>query len=118
MHGNGAGVESASGYEVFTSPSRNFSDDCATILYNHAKMLGLRMRSDWTDGDPDKEARFAILTKSVTWAALIETGFFTNYSEARLMATPSFQKQVGTNLIGAFYDIRNAYEKHYNVKLI
>jgi N-acetylmuramoyl-L-alanine amidase len=46
------------------------------------------MRTDRTDGDYDKEARFYVLTRTVMPAVLIEHLFFDNYQDARLLMDP------------------------------
>lgn len=107
LHGNAAGVEQANGYEIFTSPYRNISDSIATIFYNNAKELNFKMRNNWNDGDPDKEVRFTILTKSPFWAVLVENGFFTNYKEAIRMSSKSFQSKIGENLVKSVKKVFN-----------
>lgn len=111
IHGNAAGVEQANGYEIFTSPYRNISDSIATIFYNNAKELGFKMRNDWSDGDPDKEAKFTILTESPFWAVLVENGFYTNYKEAIRMSSFNFQKQIGENLVKSVEEVFNNWRK-------
>lgn len=99
LHGNAAGIEQANGYEIFTSPAKNKSDDIATVLYNEAEKLGLKMRHDWSDGDPDKESRFYMLTQSPVWAVLVEIGFYTNKAEAMRMLSQDFQLMCAYNLL-------------------
>jgi len=91
VHGNAAGIEKASGIEVFTSPGQTKSDQIATIFFEKAKILDWRMRFDYTDGDPDKESRFSVLTKTVMPAILTETGFYTNEKECRKMMLKQWQ---------------------------
>ena len=106
IHGNAAGVESASGYEVYTSEGQTSSDPIAEVFYKHAKMSSLfRMRQDTTDGDNDKEARFTILTKTVGPALLTESGFYTNELECRKMLTLDFVNQLGLMHFTAMLEI-------------
>lgn len=99
LHGNAAGTESVSGIEVFTSPGLTDSDWMATIIFNNLKELGSRMRYDLSDNDPDKEARFYVLTKTPMPAVLVESGFFTNREEAKRMMSESYQDKLADLLV-------------------
>jgi N-acetylmuramoyl-L-alanine amidase len=94
LHGNAAGVESANGIEIWTSPGKTRSDEYATKIYESLKEFGWKMRHDFSDGDPDKESRFYTLINTNCPAVLIEYGFFTNYDQAKLMMNPSVQKEL------------------------
>lgn len=77
VHCNSATPQSAHGYEAFTSIGTTRSDAKATRLL---KLYGeefpeLRLRADWTDGDPDKEAKFTVLTATRMPAVLMELEF-------------------------------------------
>ncbi|PSR10728.1 MAG: N-acetylmuramoyl-L-alanine amidase [Bacteroidetes bacterium] len=84
-HAN-AGGGSARGFEVYTSPGRTASDAVAELHWNNvSELLGERIsryRSDTSDGDHDKEARFYVLTKTSMPAFLVEHLFFDNYEDA------------------------------------
>jgi N-acetylmuramoyl-L-alanine amidase len=76
VHCNSAKVP-AEGFEVFTTPGQTRADAFATELF---KSFGVEFptqpkRVDTTDGDPDKEANFAVLRLSSMPAALFELGF-------------------------------------------
>jgi N-acetylmuramoyl-L-alanine amidase len=89
-HANASGV-GARGYEIYTSPGETSSDRIADAHWGHVKDLlgdGITMRTDRTDGDYDKEARFYVLTRTVMPAVLIEHLFFDNYQDARLLMDP------------------------------
>ena len=95
LHGNAAGVEEASGYEVFTSPGQTASDPIAEVFFRHAEKTNMfKMRADKRDGDSDKEERFTILTKTNGPAILTESGFYTNEIECRKMLTDKFVSQI------------------------
>lgn len=96
IHGNAAGIEKASGIEVFTSPGQTKSDEIATIFFKRAQVLGWRMRFDYSDNDPDKESRFTVLTKTTMPAILTETGFYTNQKECKKMIKPSCQIKIAS----------------------
>ncbi len=74
IHANAGG---GTGWEVFTSPGQTESDAYATVFFNEAKtwLPDFRMRADWSDNDPDKEAKFYILTKTMCPAVLTENLF-------------------------------------------
>lgn len=76
IHCNSA-ANDASGFEVWTSPGQTKSDPFATSLfvsYGDA-WPDLKKRADLGDGDPDKEAKFAVLTGTKMMAALFELEF-------------------------------------------
>jgi len=84
IHGNAGG---GSGWEVYTSPGETESDKIATHIYQLAKIYlpDYRLRHDDSDGDPDKENDFAILTKTLCPAVLTENLFYDNEKECRFM---------------------------------
>lgn len=105
IHSNAAGADgkwkSAGGWCIYTSPGQTKSDILATEIWNAAKewlnpyierfpMLQGRgeydsrqrpMRADWSDGDPDYEARFAVLTGTKCAAVLTESLFQDNKAD-------------------------------------
>jgi N-acetylmuramoyl-L-alanine amidase len=80
VHCNSAERWEATGFEVFTTPRQNESDEFATALFlEFAKRFPEKpKRMDDKDGDPDKEARFAVLQLSRMPAALFELDFMSN----------------------------------------
>lgn len=85
--GNGKWMQ-ARGWEVYTSPGKTKSDILATCMWNAAKnYLGdmTTIRSDWSDGDPDKEAKFFVLTKTKCPAVLVENLFMDNQEDLKLL---------------------------------
>jgi N-acetylmuramoyl-L-alanine amidase len=88
VHGNaGENPNEGTGWEIWTSPGETESDKIATILFESAKvnLAGWKMRSDMTDGDPDKESKFAMLTKTICPAVLTENLFYDNEDDCRFM---------------------------------
>ena len=81
LHCNAAENKDASGIEVWTSPGQTPADDAATYLFSALKERNpeIDCRTDYTDGDPDKEARFYVLRKTNCPAVLLEMGFVTNW---------------------------------------
>ena len=84
VHGNAGGGE---GWEVWTSPGETESDKIATFFYNQAKSIlyGYKVRSDYSDEDPDKESSFYILKHTLCPAILTENLFYDDEEECRFM---------------------------------
>lgn len=82
VHANAGGGR---GSEIFTSPGETRSDAIATVFFNEmAKIFpSEKMRKDYSDGDPDKEAEFYILTRTNCPAILTENFFMDNEKECR-----------------------------------
>ena len=120
-HVNAAGGDgkwkSAGGWCVYTSPGKTKADDLATILWNTAqeelkpyidkfpvlKAQGAYdskqkpMRADWSDGDPDYEARFTVLTGTKCPAVLTESLFQDNKADVDFLLSEA-GKQAIVNL--------------------
>lgn len=109
IHSNAAGGDgkwkSAGGWCVYTSPGQTKSDILATDLWNAADRIlqpykdqfyilqsqghydskQKPMRADWSDGDPDYEANFTILTKTKCPAVLTESLFQDNKKDVEFL---------------------------------
>lgn len=109
IHSNAAGSDgkwkSAGGWCVYTSPGKTRADELATILWNTANVVlqpykdrfaalqqsgaydnrQVPMRADWSDGDPDYEARFAVLTGTSCPAVLTESLFQDNKADVEFL---------------------------------
>lgn len=107
IHGNAApvGSESATGIEVFTSPGNTSSDAKAAVIFKHLTKMGWKMRPGYEDGDPDKEAKFYILVKTIMSAVLVELGFYTNLEEAKKMSDPVNQDKLAQLLFESINEI-------------
>ena len=68
------------GWEVYTSVGETKADKLATCLYNAAKYntKDKKMRTDYSDGDPDKEAHLYVLKHTNCPAVLTENFFQDN----------------------------------------
>lgn len=97
IHANAGG---GTGWEIFTSPGKTKSDEYATIFFDFAKQLlpDFRMRSDYSDGDPDKEAEFYMLTKSICPAVLTENLFMDTEKDCRFIMS-----KAGRNIISRIH---------------
>ena len=73
----------ATGWEVYTSVGKTKSDELATCLYNAAKYNAQdkKMRTDYSDGDPDKEAHLYVLKHTNCPAVLTENFFQDNQKD-------------------------------------
>ena len=91
VHGNAGGGQ---GWEVWTSPGQTESDKIATLIYNEARVLliDFKMRHDHSDGDPDKEDNFYILTKTHCPAVLTENLFYDNEKDCNFMMSEERKK--------------------------
>lgn len=92
LHVNASGSGqwmSGRGWEIFTSPGKTKSDLLATCMWNAASnyLTETNMRSDWSDGDPDKEANYMVLTKTKCPAVLVENLFMDNKEDLALLSS-------------------------------
>lgn len=113
VHSNAAGDDgkwkSAGGWCVYTTPGKTKADDLATELWNAAqselkpyaenfKVLQkageydsrqVPFRADWSDGDPDYEANFYIIRKTLCPAVLTESLFQDNRADVEFLLSES-----------------------------
>jgi N-acetylmuramoyl-L-alanine amidase len=81
IHLNAAGSDgkwhNGTGWEIYTSPGKTKSDRLATCLYESAKknLPNVKFRTDFSDGDPDKEANLYVLKNTNCPAVLTENMF-------------------------------------------
>ena len=82
VHSNAGG---GAGCEVFTSKGQTKSDAIATIFVQKYRQVFPNevLRTDYSDGDPDKESDFYMLTKTKMPAILTENFFMDNERECR-----------------------------------
>lgn len=86
--GDGTKWMNATGWECYTSPGKTKADRLATALCQEAELYmpaTSKIRADFTDGDPDKEARFYMLVNSKCPAVLTENLFMDNKSECKYL---------------------------------
>lgn len=88
LHANSYSDTAAHGFEVFTSPGNTGADPLATALFDSYEMEfpDRAARKNLSDGDPDKEARFAVLIQTRMPAALFELEFISNPDGERWLA--------------------------------
>lgn len=94
--GNGSKWMKARGWCAYTCQGHTLSDELATCLYNAAKkyLPGQRIRTDYTDGDPDFEAQFYLLRNTYAAAVLTENCFYDNADDLRFLESEEGQKAI------------------------
>lgn len=97
IHCNAAGCGTwlnARGWEAWTSVGQTQGDKLADCLYDAAEKTlrplipNLKMRTDITDGDRDKEQNFTILYRSKCAACLTENLFQDNKEDVDFLLSP------------------------------
>lgn len=94
----------ARGKEVFTSPGLTPSDHLAKFYveeFEGGSFKHVKFRKDMSDGFPDKEAAFYMLTQTKCPAILIELGFHTNDEDVRLMRQWDYRLKTGLAAVRA-----------------
>lgn len=86
------------GFEIYTTVGTTESDKVAENVYNEVSELyselKLRLRHDFSDGDPDKEVDFYVLRKTKCPAVLIECLFFDNWEDFKFLKDKCFQEKL------------------------
>ena len=101
--GNGLQWLNATGWSCYTSKGQTTSDRIAECFYEAAKknFPDRRIRTDYSDNDPDWEENFYILRKSLCPAVLTENFFMDNSSDLEyLQSRAGKQAVVDTHVEG------------------
>ena len=100
IHCNSVENRSASGFEAFTTRGQDASDPLATAIINAwmAVFPNALLRADLTDGDPDKEASFAVLRQAKVPAVLVEMEFISNPAGERFLGSAANQERMAEAL--------------------
>ena len=101
VHANSFHNRAAHGWEVWTSPGDTPADPVATRIYNSGKRTfpTINGRPDLSDGDPDKEARFKVLTGTHMPAVLVETAFISNPREEQWLNDPGWRLRMAGAIV-------------------
>jgi N-acetylmuramoyl-L-alanine amidase len=85
--GNGHEWMNARGWSCYTTRGETTADGLATALYDAAKdwLPGMRIRTDYTDGDPDIEKDFYLLRHTQCPAVLTENLFMDNKEDVAFL---------------------------------
>ena len=100
IHANAAGRGDrwydATGWCAYTSRGNTRADALATSLYQatQASLPGARLRTDYTDGDPDMEADFYILRHTSAPAVLTENFFMDSHPDCAFLLSPEGQQAI------------------------
>ena len=105
FHSDAFTSENASGWSAFTTRRRTKSDAVATVLYKHAKKARFKIRPDYSDGDPDKEANFYILRYTSCPAVLIENFFMTNKKDYNFLMSEKGQNKIARVIFNAIKEV-------------
>jgi len=106
IHSNSAVNPNAAGYEVWTSPGDTEGDTLATCIYAQIaiEFSDRTGRSDYSDGDPDKESRFYVLVHTDAPACLVEMAFISNDEEAALLSDAAWQERYARAIVRGITD--------------
>jgi N-acetylmuramoyl-L-alanine amidase len=100
IHANAAGHGDrwydATGWCAYTSRGNTLADALATCLYQaaQASLPGQRLRTDYTDGDPDMEADFYILRHTTAPAVLTENFFMDSHPDCAFLLSKEGQQAI------------------------
>jgi len=96
LHSNASPSHNARGFEIFTSVGETISDILATYVGEEIidEFPNNRFRTDFSDGDLDKESQFYVLRKTKCPSILIENLFFDNIDDFKLLSSETFQKRL------------------------
>ena len=100
IHANAAGKGDkwldATGWCAYTTRGDTKADALATCLYDAAKfhLPGQRLRTDYTDGDPDLEADFYILRHTLPPAVLVENFFMDSRRDHKFLLSADGQQAI------------------------
>ncbi|SMC63065.1 N-acetylmuramoyl-L-alanine amidase family protein [Sporomusa malonica] len=108
LHCNAA-TPAAKGFEVWTSPGQTQGDRLATCIYNQiTREFPDRVgRTDYSDGDPDKESKFYVLTQTNAPACLVEMAFISNAEEAALLANSTWRDRMARAIARGITDFHS-----------
>ena len=114
IHVNAASADGkwhdATGWEVFTSVGKTKADELATCLYNAAKFnaKNKKMRTDFSDGDADKEAHLYVLKHTNCPAVLTENFFQDNKKDVDyLLSDEGFHELIRLHVEGILNYIKD-----------
>lgn len=88
IHVNASNNGTASGWEVHTCKGQTMSDIFATYFWNEAKAQlpqSCTMRGNHSDGDPDWDSNFGLLSNTICPAILTENLFMDNPHDCRYL---------------------------------
>lgn len=115
IHANAAGFgldwENARGFSVYTTRGQTRADRFASILYDNFKkeFPDIKVREDWSDGDPDYESNFRVLLCRAP-AVLIETMFQDNKEDVEIMTSDDFKEKFTDIIVNSIIEYSEYYK--------
>ena len=105
IHNNAAGDGSkwynATGWEAYTTKGKTNSDKLAQLLYEEIDLQGIKVRTDNTDNDYDKESNFTVLQKTKCVAVLTENMFMDSKADVEfLQSETGITKLLKAHMLG------------------
>ena len=100
IHANAAGRGDrwydASGWCAYTTRGDSRADALASCLYDAAKfhLPGQRIRTDYTDGDPDLEADFYIIRRTLCPSVLVENMLMDSHRDCDFLLSANGQQAI------------------------
>ena len=101
IHVNAAGSDgqwhTATGWSAYTFPGHTESDRLADCLYHRAAekyLPGRKLRTDFSDGDPDLEEPFYILKHTLIPAVLTENLFMDNRQDCAFLLSDAGRRAI------------------------
>ena len=114
--GNGSQWMNARGWCAYTFPGHTESDDIADCLYLAAEknLPGPKIRTDYSDGDPDIESAFYVLKHTLCPAVLTENLFMDNKEDCRfLLSSKGRQAIINLHIEGLIEYLDNEEPKTF-----
>jgi N-acetylmuramoyl-L-alanine amidase len=101
----------ARGFSVYTSKGKTKSDELATIMCEEAEKahVTFKIRKDMSDGDPDWEENFTILSKTKCAAVLSENFFMDNKEDVNFLLSQTGKDVVKNIHINSIIRYANKY---------
>ncbi len=110
VHVDAAGSDgqwhTATGWSCYTSPGQTAGDRLADCFYRAADkhLQGHKIRTDYSDGDADKEVGFYILNRTKCPAALVECGFMDNRESLQFLVSTEGRKAIISVIVDGTLD--------------
>lgn len=110
--GNGSQWMKARGWCAYTCKGHTLSDELANCLYKAARkhLPGQRIRTDYTDGDPDFEKNFYLLRNTYAAAVLTENLFYDNPDDLAFLESIEGQKAIVALHVEGISEFLNKHE--------
>lgn len=94
--GDGSKWMTGKGWEAYTSIGKTKSDTLGVFFYEAAEEIfpDRKIRYDWSDGDPDKEASFYIIKNTKCPAILTENFFYDNIDDVQFILSEEGREKI------------------------